>query len=114
VTCDTRAASVCAAMTDERGSKKRSPGAKAGDAQGMNLGMQVLSYLISGVLLYGAIGWVADHFLGTGFLLPVGIVLGAGLAIYLTIKRMGALTDGTHVATGVAPGRSDDGTEGKR
>ena len=39
--------------------------------------MRVLSYLISGVLVYGALGWVGDHFLGTRFLLPVGIVLGA-------------------------------------
>jgi F0F1-type ATP synthase assembly protein I len=101
-------------MTEQRGSKTRSPGANAGDAQGMNLGMQILSYLISGVLLYGAIGWVGDHFLGTRFLLPVGIIIGAGLAIYMIIKRVGMLADGTHAATGVAPGRPEDGTEGKR
>jgi F0F1-type ATP synthase assembly protein I len=80
----------------------------------MNLGMQVLSYLISGVLLYGAIGWVGDHFLGTRFLLPLGIVLGAGLAIYMIIKRVGVLTDGTHAASGAAPGRPERGTEGKQ
>ena len=114
MTYATRAASVCAAMTDQRPSAKRSPGAKAGDAQGMNLGMQVLSYLISGVLLYGAIGWVGDHFLGTRFLLPVGILLGAGLAVYMIIKRVGSLTDGTHARTGVPPARPEDGTEGKR
>jgi ATP synthase protein I len=101
-------------MTEQRGSDKRSPGAKAGDTQGMNLGMQVLSYLIAGVLLYGAIGWVGDHFLGTRFLLPLGIVLGAGLAIYMIIKRVAVLTDGTHAAAGVAPGRPQDETEGKR
>ena len=44
----------------------------------MDQGMRVLSYLISGVLLYGALGWVGDHFLHTSFLLPIGIVLGAG------------------------------------
>jgi F0F1-type ATP synthase assembly protein I len=101
-------------MTDQRGSAKRSPGASAGDAQGMNLGMQVLSYLISGVLLYGAIGWVGDHFLGTTFLLPVGIILGAGLAIYMIIKRVGLLTDGAPATNGVAPARPEDGTEGER
>jgi F0F1-type ATP synthase assembly protein I len=101
-------------MTDQRGADERSPGAKAGDAQGMNLGMQVLSYLISGVLLYGAIGWLGDHFLGTRFLLPVGIILGAGLAIYMIIKRMQTLTDGTHATTGVGSGRPEDGTEAKR
>ncbi len=101
-------------MTDQRGSDKRSPGANAGNAQGMNLGMQLLSYLIAGVLLYGALGWVGDHFLGTKFLLPVGILLGAGLAVYLIIKRVGSLTDGSEAGTGVASGRPEDRTEGKR
>lgn len=56
----------------------------------MDQGMRALSYLISGVLLYGALGWVGDHFLHTNFLLPIGIVLGAGLGVYLTIKRLQA------------------------
>lgn len=56
-------------------------------AQGMNQGMQMLSYLIAGIALYGFLGWLGDHFLGTGFLLPVGIVAGAGLGIYLVIRR---------------------------
>ncbi len=58
----------------------------------MDQGMRVLSYLISGVLLYGALGWVGDHFLHTHFLLPIGIVLGAAFGIYTTIKRL-SMTD---------------------
>ena len=69
----------------------------------MDQGMRALSYLISGVLLYGALGWVGDHFLRTGFLLPIGIVLGAGFGIYSTIRRL-SVTDldskaGTSVST---------------
>lgn len=60
------------------------------DKTAMDQGMRALSYLISGVLLYGALGWVGDHFLNTNFLLPIGIVLGAGLGVYLTIKRLQA------------------------
>ena len=66
-----------------------------GEPGGMNQGMQVLSYLIAGVLLYGGLGWLGDHYLGTGFLLPVGIVLGAGFGIYLVVKRFGAEAQGT-------------------
>ena len=55
----------------------------------MDQGMRVLSYLISGVLLYGALGWLGDHFLGTRFLLPMGIVLGAAFGIYTIIRRFG-------------------------
>ena len=69
--------------------QQRDEGRAAPDAA-MDQGMRVLSYLISGVLFYGALGWVGDHFLGTSFLLPIGIVLGAGLGIYLTIKRLQA------------------------
>ena len=78
----------------------------SGEPGGMNQGMQVLSYLIAGVLLYGGLGWVGDHYLGTRFLLPVGIVLGAGFGIYLVVKRFGAEARG---AGGPAP-RRDDGT----
>ena len=69
----------------------------------MDQGMRVLSYLISGVLLYGALGWVGDHFLHTRFLLPIGIVVGAALGIYLTIKRLQAQeidTAGTRTTEG--------------
>ena len=69
---------------------QRDQGRSAPDSTAMDQGMRVLSYLISGVLFYGALGWVGDHFLQTHFLLPVGIILGAGLGIYLTIKRLQA------------------------
>ena len=62
------------------------------DKTAMDQGMRALSYLISGVLLYGALGWVGDHFLHTNFLLPIGIVLGAGFGIYTTIRRL-SVTD---------------------
>lgn len=44
-------------------------------------------HLVSGVLLYGAIGWALDHWLGTSFLVVIGILVGATLGIYLTWAR---------------------------
>jgi ATP synthase protein I len=67
---------------------QRDQGRSAPDNTAMDQGMRVLSYLISGVLLYGALGWVGDHFLHTRFLLPIGIVLGAAFGIYTTIRRL--------------------------
>jgi F0F1-type ATP synthase assembly protein I len=81
-------ASVSRAMTQ---GVQRDQGRSAPD-KAMDQGMRVLSYLISGVLLYGALGWVGDHFLHTRFLLPIGIVLGAVFGIYTTIRRL-AVTD---------------------
>jgi F0F1-type ATP synthase assembly protein I len=53
-------------------------------------GWRVLSYLIGGVAVYGGIGFGLDRLLGTQFLLPVGIVLGAGLAVLLLHFRYGS------------------------
>lgn len=44
-------------------------------------------YLVSGVLLYGLIGWGLDRWLGTSFLVAVGILVGAGFGIYMTFAR---------------------------
>ena len=53
--------------------------------EGMDQAARALSYLISGVLVWGGLGWLADHFLHTRFFTPIGIILGAGLACYLII-----------------------------
>jgi F0F1-type ATP synthase assembly protein I len=41
------------------------------------------SRLGGGVLLYGGIGWLLDSWWDTAFLTPVGILLGAGLGLYV-------------------------------
>ncbi|MCL1841275.1 MAG: hypothetical protein FWF75_05970 [Propionibacteriaceae bacterium] len=48
---------------------------------------QTFSELIAGVLLYGSLGWVGDHFLHTSFLLPTGVLFGLGLVLFLVYKR---------------------------
>jgi ATP synthase protein I len=61
-------------------------------AEGVDQGMRVLSYLISGVLVYGLLGWLGDRLFNTGFLLPVGIVLGAAFGVYVIVRRFGQLS----------------------
>jgi ATP synthase protein I len=46
-----------------------------------------VGYLTSGVVVYGFLGWLADRWLGTSFLVAVGILAGAGLGLYLTWNR---------------------------
>jgi dipeptide/tripeptide permease len=43
------------------------------------------------VFLYGLLGWLADRWLGTTFLVAIGILVGAGFGIYMTIARFDAL-----------------------
>lgn len=61
------------------------------EAEGVNQGLTVLSYLIAGVLVWGGIGWLVDRVLDTAFLTPIGIVAGAAASVYLVIKRFGQL-----------------------
>jgi F0F1-type ATP synthase assembly protein I len=78
-------ARVRIAMREQRG--------EAGD------GYAALSYVLAGPLLYGGLGWVGDHFLGTVFLTLVGVVIGLALSVYVLYKRFGAppvATDTTH------------------
>lgn len=66
---------------------------------------QAVAWIVAGVLLYGGLGWLGDWWLGTSFLVPVGIVAGAGLGIYLVIKRFGSPPGSAEQAP--APGRED-------
>jgi hypothetical protein len=66
-------------MGDEQ--SDRSPDPPPPDAWG------VVSYLISGVLLWGGIGWLIDAWLDTRGFVAVGIVGGAAAAIVLIYLR---------------------------
>ncbi len=49
----------------------------------------VVSYLISGPVLFGGIGWALDVWLGTAFLVPVGILAGMAVSLYFVWFRYG-------------------------
>lgn len=44
-------------------------------------------YLVSGVFVYGLLGWLVDRWWGTSFMVVVGILAGAGLGIFMTFAR---------------------------
>ena len=44
-------------------------------------------YIVSGVAIYGFLGWLLDQWLETDFIVAIGIIVGAGLGIYLTFSR---------------------------
>jgi ATP synthase protein I len=94
VTAATITASVCHAMKERPKADLDQPKSQGGEKSGgMDLGLRVLSYLISGVLIYGLLGWLGDHYLGTKFLLPIGIVAGAAFGVYVIIRRFGRIYD---------------------
>ncbi|TIC88771.1 AtpZ/AtpI family protein [Nocardioides sp. GY 10113] len=52
-------------------------------------------YIVAGVAFYGFLGWLADRWLGTHLLVAVGILIGAGLGIYMTAQRFKIEEPGT-------------------
>lgn len=56
----------------------------SGDAWG------IVAYLLSGTLSWGGAGWLLDRWLGTSVFVPVGLLAGMALAIYLVYVRFGS------------------------
>ena len=50
-------------------------------------GWQILSYMLGGMILYGAIGWLWPDWTGISVLFPLGMILGIGLSIAMIIFR---------------------------
>lgn len=67
--------------------KKRSGPSPA--SQGMGEGWAAVSTLIGGFVFWGGVGWLLDHWWGTDFLTPIGVVLGMALGIYAVVMRYG-------------------------
>jgi F0F1-type ATP synthase assembly protein I len=50
--------------------------------------MALISYLISGIVVYGGLGWVLDRWLGFASLFfPIGLVVGVAAGGYLGYMR---------------------------
>ena len=49
----------------------------------------IISYLLGGPIVWGGIGWALDAWLGTGFFLPVGLLMGMAAALYIVWVRYG-------------------------
>ena len=67
----------------ESGPHKDPPG------RGADVVWSIIGTLIAGVLAWGGIGWLLDRWLGTRYLVAVGIIVGMAGAFYLIIKRHG-------------------------
>jgi ATP synthase protein I len=74
---------------------QKPPGKPPGD-DGQNppdtgMGMTSVSYLLGGMLVWGGIGWLVDHYVGTkGIFAGIGAVIGAAGGVYLIVRRLGA------------------------
>jgi F0F1-type ATP synthase assembly protein I len=68
----------------ESGPQKEPPG------RGADVVWSIIGTLVAGVLAWGGIGWLLDRWLGTRYLVAVGIIVGMAGAFYLIMKRYGS------------------------
>jgi ATP synthase protein I len=53
------------------------------------MGSTIIAYLVTGPALFGGIGWLLSQWLGTTFFIPVGILSGMALSLYVIWLRYG-------------------------
>ena len=53
----------------------------------MAAGWTAFSYLISGPLLYGGLGWLVDRWLDTEVFVVIGLLAGMALSLYMIYLR---------------------------
>lgn len=73
-----------------RPARPASPGGPPSSSREADQAWRSFAYLLSGPLLYGGLGWLLDSWLDTVFLLPVGLVFGMALSVYLIWFRYGS------------------------
>lgn len=74
---------------------------------GADEGWAVMTTLIGGFVLWGAIGGALDHWFGTHFLLPVGLIVGMALGIYAVVARHGGFSPAPSTGTPAVDRRAD-------
>lgn len=71
---------------------QQSPPPATGDERPKGDPWHAFGYVVAGVGCYGFLGWLADRWLGTSFLVALGIVVGAVLGIFMTFARFNRAT----------------------
>jgi ATP synthase protein I len=71
-----------------RGGQQQGSPANPSDPRGPTDGWQVLSYMIGGMALYGAIGWLIGRWTHLPVLFPIGMIAGLAGAVALIIFRV--------------------------
>lgn len=65
------------------------PAAQSDGPAEQNDGWAVFSYLLSGMIFYGLVGWLVSRATHIAMLFPVGMLVGLGLAIVLIVFKYG-------------------------
>lgn len=62
---------------------------RSADALAHSTAADVTAYLLAGPATFGGIGWLVDRWLTTSFGVPVGVLVGFALSLYVVWVRYG-------------------------
>ena len=65
--------------------QKRRP--EDGQREFADVAWSVPSYLLSGMIIWGGVGWLLSTWTGQDWLIPIGLVVGVALAVYLVYVK---------------------------
>jgi ATP synthase protein I len=52
----------------------------------------ITGHIISGMVLYGGLGWLVDRWVGTGNVFaPIGVIFGLAAGLFLTFRQLAVL-----------------------
>ncbi len=55
------------------------------------MGWSITGTMLSGIIVWGGVGWLLDRWLETRFFILVGTILGLTVAIYLIVIKYGSV-----------------------
>ncbi|MBD2896883.1 hypothetical protein ABZ914_03495 [Spirillospora sp. NPDC046719] len=68
---------------------EQKPRPEDGQREFADVAWSVPSYLLSGMTIWGGIGWLLAWWSGWQWLIPIGLIIGVTLAIYLVYVKYG-------------------------
>src|SRR3954447_1055218 len=74
-----------------RGDARPRPDEPAHTPSGADLGWNITGTMLSGIIVWGGVGWLLDRWLETRFFILVGTLLGLAVAIYLVVVKYGSV-----------------------
>ena len=87
------------------GDPRPRPVSPASGGSGADTGWAVIGTMLSGMAVWGGAGWLLDRWLDIKVLLPVGIIFGMAVSIYMVVVKYGGAPENpTGQRTGTTPG----------